>query len=51
MFLERFLSDSLREAKAREFEMLKQLKDMSVIEYNTTFNKLVQIRTASGGYL
>ena len=37
-FVERFMSESLRDAKAREFELLKQTEGMSVLEYDTKFN-------------
>ena len=40
-FVERFMSESLREAKAREFELLKQTEGMSVLDYDTKFNQLV----------
>ena len=37
-FVERFMLESLREAKAREFELLKQTEGMSVLDYDTKFN-------------
>ena len=40
-FVERFTPESLREAKAREFELLKQTEGMSVLDYDTKFNQLV----------
>ena len=40
-FVERFMLESLREAKAREFELLKQTEGMSVLDYDTKFNQLV----------
>ena len=39
-FVERFMPESLRDAKAREFELLKQTEGMSVLEYDTKFNQL-----------
>ena len=41
-FVERFTPESLSEAKAREFELLKQTEGMSVLDYDTKFNKLVR---------
>ena len=41
-FVERFMPESLREAKAREFELLKQTEGMSVLDYDTKFNQLVR---------
>ena len=41
-FVERFMLDSLREAKALEFELLKQTEGMSVLDYDTKFNQLVR---------
>ena len=41
-FVERFMPESLREAKAREFEFLKQTEGMSVLDYDTKFNQLVR---------
>ena len=41
-FVERFTPESLREAKAREFELLKQTKGMSVLDYDIKFNQLVR---------
>ena len=41
-FVERFMLESLREAKAREFELLKQTEGMSVLDYDTKFNQLVR---------
>ena len=40
--VEWLLSESLRDAKAREFELLKRTKSMSVLEYDTKFNQLVR---------
>ena len=40
--VERFMLESLREAKAREFELLKQTEGMSVLDYDTKFNQLVR---------
>ena len=34
--------ESLREAKAREFELLKQTESMSVLDYDAKFNQLVR---------
>ena len=36
------MPESLRDAKAREFELLKQTEGMSVLEYDTKFNQLVR---------
>ena len=33
---------SLRDAKAWEFELLKQIKGMSVLDYDTRFNQLAK---------
>ena len=33
---------SLRDAKAREFELLKQTEGMSVLDYDTRFNQLAR---------
>ena len=41
-FVERFMPESLRDAKAREFELLKQTEGMSVLEYDTKFNQLAR---------
>ena len=41
-FVERFMPESLRDAKAREFELLKQTKGMLVLDYDTKFNKLTR---------
>ena len=41
-FVERFMLGSLHDAKAREFELLKQTKGMSVLDYDTKFNQLVR---------
>ena len=41
-FVERFTPESLREAKAREFELLKQTEGMSVLDYDTKFNQLAR---------
>ena len=40
--VERLMSESLRDAKVREFELLKGTKSMSVLEYDTKFNQLVR---------
>ena len=37
-FVERFMPESLRDAKAREFELLKQIDGMLVLDYDTRFN-------------
>ena len=42
VFVERFTPESLREAKAWEFELLKQTEGMSVVDYDTKFNQLVR---------
>ena len=39
-FMERFVPESVRRAKAREFEDLKQLPSMSVAEYDIKFTQL-----------
>ena len=36
------MPESLCNAKAREFELLKQTKGMSVLEYDTKFNQLAR---------
>ena len=41
-FVERFMPESLRDAKAREFELLKQIEGMSVLDYDTRFNQLMR---------
>ena len=41
-FVERFMLESLREAKAWEFELLKQTEGMSILDYNTKFNQLAR---------
>ena len=41
-FVERFMPESLRDAKAREFELLKQTKGMLVLDYDTKFNQLTR---------
>ena len=41
-FVKQFMPDSLREAKAWEFELLKQIEGMSVLDYDTKFNQLVR---------
>ena len=41
-FVERFIPESLRDAKAREFELLKQTKGMLVLDYDTKFNQLTR---------
>ena len=40
--VEWLMSESLRDAKAREFELLKRTKSMSVLEYDTKFNQLAR---------
>ena len=39
-FVERFMPESFRDAKAREFELLKQTKGMSILDYDTRFNQM-----------
>ena len=41
-FVERYMPESLRDAKAREFELLKQTEGMSVLDYDTIFNQLAR---------
>ena len=41
-FVERSMLESLRDAKAREFELLKQTEGMSVLDYDTKFNLLAR---------
>ena len=41
-FIERFMPKSLRDAKAREFELLKQTEGMSILDYDTKFNQLAK---------
>ena len=41
-FVEWFMPESLRDAKAREFELLKQIEGMSILEYDTKFNQLAR---------
>ena len=41
-FVEQFMPESLCDAKAREFELLKQTKGMLVLDYDTKFNQLVR---------
>ena len=41
-FVERFMPKSLCDAKAREFELLKQTEGMSVLDYDTKFNQLAR---------
>ena len=41
-FVERFMPESLRDSKAREFEHLKKTAGMSVLEYDTKFNQLAR---------
>ena len=36
------MPESLRDAQAREFELLKQIKRMSVLDYDTKFNQLAR---------
>ena len=42
VFVERFLPESLRDAKARKFNLLKQTEGMSVLDYDTKFNQLAR---------
>ena len=42
VFVERFMPESLRDTKVREFELLKQTEGMSVLEYDTKFNQLAR---------
>ena len=41
-FVERFMPKSLHDVKAREFELLKQIKGISVLDYDTRFNQLAR---------
>ena len=41
-FVEWFMPESLRDAKAREFELLKQTEGISVLDYDTKFNQLAR---------
>ena len=41
-FVEWFMLESLHDAEAREFELLKQTEGMSVLDYDTRFNQLVR---------
>ena len=41
-FMERFVLESVRRAKAKEFEDLKQLSSISMTKYNIEFKKLSQ---------
>ena len=41
-FVERFMPESLRDAKVREFELLKQIEGMLVLDYDTRFNQLAR---------
>ena len=41
-FVEWFILESLRDAKPREFELLKQNKGMSILDYDTRFNQLAR---------
>ena len=41
-FVERFMLESFRDAKAREFELLKQTEGMSVLDYDTRYNQLAR---------
>ena len=36
------MPENLRDAKAREFKLLKQTEGMSVLDYDTKFNQLVR---------
>ena len=36
------MPESLRDAKVREFELLKQTESMSVLDYDTRFNQLAR---------
>jgi len=40
LFMKRFLPQTVRDAKAREFESLRQTEEMSVTEYDLLFTKL-----------
>ena len=40
--VEQLMSESLRDAKVRKFELLKGTKSMSVLEYDTKFNQLAR---------
>ena len=40
--VEQFMPKSLRDAKAYEFELLKQTEGMSVLDYDTRFNQLAR---------
>ena len=41
-FVERFMLEILRDAKAREFKLLKQTEGMLVLDYDTRFNQLAR---------
>ena len=41
-FVERFMVESLCDAKTREFELLKQTEVMSVLDYDTRLNQLTR---------
>ena len=47
-FVERFMPKSLRDAKAREFELLKQTKGMLVLDYDTKIQSAGEVCTAHG---
>ena len=41
-FVKRFMPESLHDAKAREFKLLKQTEGMSILDYDTRFNQLAR---------
>ena len=41
-FVKRFMPESLHDAKAREFKILKQTEGMSILDYDTRFNQLAR---------
>ena len=41
-FVEWFMLESIRDANARQFELLKQTEAMSVLDYDTRFNQLAK---------
>ena len=47
-FVERSMLESLHDAKAREFELLKQTKGMLVLDYNTKIQSASEVCTAHG---
>ena len=48
MFVEWFMTESLREAKARKFELLKQTEGMSVLDYDTKIQSADEVCTVHG---